>query len=67
LACQLTEQHRHQLSPTAETPRVPFSLVLSYRGCEPIPWNQLENLAENAAYSFQGEASSIDWIGSCRN
>jgi hypothetical protein len=50
------------LSPTAETAGVPFGLVLFHRRLETAAWDQLENLAENAAYSFPGGASSVEWF-----
>src|SRR5215471_19136208 len=61
---QLAEQHGHELSPTAKAARVPLGSLLSHRGFKPIPRDQLENLAEDAAYSFQGEVSPVHWIRS---
>jgi hypothetical protein len=61
---QLAEQHGHELPPAAEAARVPLGLVFPHRGFEAITRDQLENLAEDAAYSFQGEASSVGWIRS---
>jgi hypothetical protein len=46
---------------------MPFGLMLSHRRFEAVTRDQLENLAENAASSFQGEVSSVQWIRSWRN
>jgi hypothetical protein len=54
---QLTKQHRYQLAPTPETARVPLGLMLPHRSFKLVVWNQLENLAEDAAYSIHGEVS----------
>jgi hypothetical protein len=40
---------------------VALCFLLLYGRCEAISRNQLENLAKDAAYSFQGEASSVEW------
>jgi hypothetical protein len=47
--CQLAKQHRHQLSPTAESSRVPLGVVLFYRRFKLVARYQMENLAEDAA------------------
>src|ERR1019366_2095248 len=47
---QLAKQHGHELAPTGETPRVPFSLVLLDRLFEIPAREQLQHLRENAAY-----------------
>jgi hypothetical protein len=47
---QLAKQHRHELAPTGETPRVPFRLVLLDRLFEISAQKQLQHLRENAAY-----------------
>jgi hypothetical protein len=44
-----------------------LGLMLAYRRFKTATRDQLENLADDAAYSFQGEISSVDWIRSCRN
>src|SRR5206468_11287615 len=62
---ELTEQHGHQLAPTAEAPCMTLGLMLLYRRFKAVARDQLQNLAEDAAYSFQGEASSVRWIRSC--
>jgi len=36
---------------------VPISLILTDQGFELQPWELLEKLTENAAYSIQGEVS----------
>src|SRR5215472_13176085 len=59
---QLAEQHGNQLPPTGEATRMPLCLVLAHCGFEAIARDQLENLAENATYSFQGEVSSVEWF-----
>jgi hypothetical protein len=46
---------------------MPFGLMLTHRRFEAVTRDQLENLAENAAYSFHGGVSSVEWIRSCRN
>src|SRR6266540_2304907 len=63
---ELTEQHGYQLSPTAEATRMALGVMLLYSRFEAVTRDQLENLAEDAAYSFQGEASSVGWIRSCQ-
>src|ERR1035438_3291877 len=50
---QLAKQHGHELAPTGETPRVPFSLVLLDRLFEIPAREQLQHLRENAAYFVQ--------------
>jgi hypothetical protein len=65
--CQLAEQHRYKLPPTAESSRVALALMLLYCCLKSVSRNQLQDLAEDAAYSFQGEVSSVDWICSCTN
>src|SRR6266550_610689 len=54
---QLTEQHRYELAPTRESTRVPLGLMLPHRTLKLVARNQLENLTEDAAYSFHGEVS----------
>jgi hypothetical protein len=61
---QVAKQHRYELPPTAKAPRMAFGIVLAHCRLEAVPGDQLENLAEIAAYSFQGEASSAGWIRS---
>src|ERR1700730_8568732 len=51
---QVTEQHRHKLTPTGEPARVPLRLVFLHRRCELGPREQLQQLCENAAYSIHG-------------
>ena len=58
---ELTEQHRHQLSPIAETARITLGLMFLHCCFEAVARDQLQNLAEDAAYSFQGEASLVRW------
>jgi hypothetical protein len=55
---QLAKQHGHELSPTTEPARVPFGLMLSDEAFELRSGEQLQQLAENTAYSIQGGASS---------
>jgi hypothetical protein len=47
---QLAKQHRHELAPTRETPRVPLGLVLLDRSFEIPAREKLQHLRENAAY-----------------
>jgi hypothetical protein len=54
---QLAKQHGYHLSPTAESPRMPFRLVFLHRRLKPILWNHLQYLAKDATYSFHGEVS----------
>jgi hypothetical protein len=61
---QLTEEHGHELPPTAEAARMPLGLMLSHCRFKAVTRDQLENLTEDAAYSFQGEVSSVEWIRS---
>jgi hypothetical protein len=55
---QLTQQHGNQLPPTGEAARMPLRLMLLYLCFKPVPWDQLQDLTEDAAYSFHGEVSS---------
>ncbi|MDX2151851.1 MAG: hypothetical protein SFV54_14020 [Bryobacteraceae bacterium] len=55
--CELAEQHRDQLSPTAEAARVLLGMMFLDGCLEAVARDQSQNLAEDAAYSFQGEAS----------
>src|ERR1039457_6461813 len=48
---QLAKQHRHELTPTGETPRVPLGLLLLDRLREFPSREKLQHLRENAAYS----------------
>src|SRR5579864_2503891 len=64
---QLTEKHRDELSPAAETPCMPLRMVLPDRLFKPVPRNQLQNLTADAAYSFHGEVSWICWCSFLRN
>jgi hypothetical protein len=51
---QLAEQHGDELSPTAESARMPFGFMFTGRCVKAGSWNELQNLQENAAYSVQG-------------
>ena len=51
---QLAEQHGDELAPAGEASRVSLALVLAHRGLELGTRKQLQNLAENAAYSIHG-------------
>jgi len=54
---QLAKQHRHELLPASESARVPLRFVLAYRGFKLQPWEPLQNLTEDTAYSLHGRAS----------
>jgi hypothetical protein len=54
---QLCEQHGHELPPTGETARMALGLMLLHRLLELRPGKQLQQLAENTAYSIHGGTS----------
>src|SRR6516225_9845649 len=51
---ELAEQHGDQLGPTAETAGMPFGFMLPDFGLERQARDELQDLAENAAYSIHG-------------
>src|SRR5580704_18263973 len=51
---QMTEQHRHQLRPTAKTPRVMLRSMLAHRLFKLSPRKYPQNLRKNTAYSIHG-------------
>src|SRR5215471_21406722 len=51
---ELAEQHGDQLGPTAEAAGVPFRFMLPDFGLERQARDELQDLAENAAYSIHG-------------
>jgi hypothetical protein len=53
-AAQLTEQHSHELAPTGEPASVTLRFMLANCCFELYPGKQLQQLAENAAYSIHG-------------
>jgi hypothetical protein len=56
----LAKQHRHELSPTAETPRVSFGFVLLHRLLESSARKQLQHLRENAADFHWAESPVVE-------
>jgi hypothetical protein len=61
---QLAEQHGDHLRPTAETAGMPFGLMFPNLGLESQMWDELQYLAENAAYSIHGGSLRVVDIGS---
>jgi hypothetical protein len=53
--------HGDHLRPTRKTARVPFGLVFLYRSFKLLPWNQLQDLTEDAASSIHG-GNSVCWF-----
>src|SRR3954471_20332538 len=51
---QLAEQHGDQLGPTAEAARMALGLMFVDLGLKLQAWDELQNLAENTAYSIHG-------------
>jgi hypothetical protein len=51
---QLAVQHGDQLGPTIKATRVALGLMFSDPGLELQAWDELQNLAENTAYSIHG-------------
>src|SRR5215472_8087119 len=51
---ELAEQHGDQLGPTAEAAGMPFGFMLPDFGLERQARDELQDLAENAAYSIHG-------------
>jgi hypothetical protein len=51
---QLTKQHGHQLAPAGEAFGVAFGILLANGAIEVDPWDQFQDLRENAAYYGQG-------------
>jgi hypothetical protein len=54
---QLAKQHRNQLPPAAKTTAVTFRFMPRNQGLELYSRDELEKLAENAAYSIQSGTS----------
>src|SRR5215469_15232239 len=52
----MTEQHGHELAPTTEPTGVPLSSVLNDGPLKLGAGKQLQQLAENAGYSYHGGA-----------
>ena len=59
---QLAKQHRHELTPTGEAPRVPLGFVLLDRLFEIATRKQLQDLRENAAYLHYVESPAVDLV-----
>jgi hypothetical protein len=59
----LAEQHRHELSPTAKSAAMSLGLMLPNRILKLYPWEQLQQLSENAAYSIHGGTLlQLNWL-----
>jgi hypothetical protein len=60
---QLAEQHGHELAPTGKTARVALRLMLLDGGFKLDSRKQLQQLAENTAYSIHGGSlPSVIWF-----
>src|SRR5664280_272879 len=59
---QLAKQHRHELTPTGETSRVPLGLVLLHRLFEFPARKQFQHLRENAAYFHKAESPVVELV-----
>jgi hypothetical protein len=58
-ARQLAKQHSHKLAPTGKATGVALGFAFADKDLELRPGEQMQKLTENAAYSFQGGASSV--------
>src|ERR1035441_5681027 len=59
---QLAKQHRHELTPTGETSRVPLGLVLLHRLFEFPARKQFQHLREHAAYFHKAESPVVELV-----
>jgi hypothetical protein len=60
---QLAEQHGHELAPTGKPARVALRLMLLDGSLKLDARKQLQQLAENTAYSIHGESlASVIWF-----
>jgi hypothetical protein len=58
----LAKQHRYELSPTAETPRVSFGFVLLHRLLKSPARKQFQYLRENAAYFHWADSPVVELV-----
>jgi len=59
----LAEKHGHELAPTSKTASVALGFVLANGGLKIYSRKQLQQLAENAAYSIHGGSlASVIWF-----
>jgi len=56
---QLTEQHRHELVPTAEALRPSLRIQFPHRTVEPVPVNHRQHLRKAARHAYHNPASVV--------